>query len=304
VGDKKKPTQARSRRLVDVATGVAIGLVIGLVMLLVARSGGEGERLPVSAEGAATPAAEADLPFEPPADLPPLPRGGELDQEDRLGLKYRLELANHTFSVGGGEFDHKLDDFDRVVGRKIDMEHVLKGVYGREITRADLEAEWRRIQEGTKAPDILRARVRALGGRQDLVLEGICRPLLVERFIREEFRKDESVQREAREEAERIRSGLTRENFKSRAGERYRRREFAAPGSPPGRGPERAFPLSGKMEEEVERLSAGEISPVFETETAFMIAMLVDRNEGRRVVDMAVVPKVAFDEWFAGARKR
>ncbi|HEX4646809.1 MAG TPA: hypothetical protein VH598_14495, partial [Verrucomicrobiae bacterium] len=87
-------------------------------------------------------------------------------------------------------------------------ESALRKVYGVEVTPAMLEAEVKRINSTTRAPEILAELKRALGNDPERFARTVARPIIVERLLRERFENDDSLHAKQRGEAERARGEL------------------------------------------------------------------------------------------------
>jgi len=72
-------------------------------------------------------------------------------------------------------------------------ESVLKRAYGVEITPAMVEAEVRRINTTTRAPEMLAEIKHALGDDAERFARSMARPIVVERLLRERFENDDKL---------------------------------------------------------------------------------------------------------------
>jgi hypothetical protein len=99
---------------------------------------------------------------------------------------------------------------ERMVREERCKETVLKRVYGVEITPAQVEAEVSRINETTRAPDILADLKRALGDDPQRFARTVARPIVVERELRGRFENDDKLHTAPRQEAEKLRANLLR----------------------------------------------------------------------------------------------
>ena len=97
---------------------------------------------------------------------------------------------------------------ERLVREDLHKEAVLKKVYGVEITPAMLEAEVRRINITTRAPDVLAELKAALGNDTNRFAQTVAKPIVVERILRDKFDNDDVLHAPQRQQAETIRSEL------------------------------------------------------------------------------------------------
>lgn len=91
------------------------------------------------------------------------------------------------------------------VERDQQREAALHRTYGVEITGAQLDAEVRRIEANTRAPEILAELKHALGNDPARFARAVVRPTLVERELRARFENDDALHAPARHECEDIR---------------------------------------------------------------------------------------------------
>jgi hypothetical protein len=87
-------------------------------------------------------------------------------------------------------------------------EAALKKVYGVEITPALLDAEVRRINATTRAPEMLNEIKTALGNDPGRFANAFAKPFLVERLLRQKFDFDDTLHGPQRREAEQARTEL------------------------------------------------------------------------------------------------
>ena len=96
----------------------------------------------------------------------------------------------------------------KLVRQDLQKEAVLKKVYGIEITPAQIDAEVRRINATTRAPDILADLKAALGNDPARFAQTVVKPVLVERELREHFDNDDALHAPQRAEIEAVRARL------------------------------------------------------------------------------------------------
>jgi hypothetical protein len=96
----------------------------------------------------------------------------------------------------------------RLVELDLVKETVLKKVYGIEISDALVQAEVRRINATTRAPEVLAELKAALGNDAARFARAVARPIVVERLLRNKFENDDALYAPQRREAERVRNEL------------------------------------------------------------------------------------------------
>ena len=87
-------------------------------------------------------------------------------------------------------------------------EAALQQAYGVEITDEMLDAEVRRINTTTRAPEMLAEIKEALGNDPEKFAHGYAKRFLVERLLREKFENDDSLHASQRQDCESVRNEL------------------------------------------------------------------------------------------------
>ena len=87
-------------------------------------------------------------------------------------------------------------------------EAALKKIYGVEITPALVEAEVRRLNNTTRAPEMLAELKSALGNDAGRFARTVAKPILVERELRERFENDDKLHAPGRRQMETVRERL------------------------------------------------------------------------------------------------
>ncbi len=105
---------------------------------------------------------------------------------------------------------------ERLVNRDLEKERVLEKTYGINITDADVEAEARRIDEATRAPDVLAELKTALDNDPVRFGRTVVRPIVVENKLREHFESDPARHASERRKMEEVRADVL-EAAKARA---------------------------------------------------------------------------------------
>ena len=109
---------------------------------------------------------------------------------------------------------------ENLVRQDMRKEAALKRAYRVEVTPALLDAEVRRINTTTRAPEILAEIKAALGNDPARFARAMAKPILVERLLREKFDNDDALHASPRREMEKVRTQLTNAAaaFRSRPG--------------------------------------------------------------------------------------
>lgn len=97
---------------------------------------------------------------------------------------------------------------ERLVREDLAKEAALKKVYGVEMTPSIVDAEVKRIDATTRAPDVLAELKSALGNDPARFARTVAKPVVVERLLRDKFENDDSVHAGRRRGAENARESL------------------------------------------------------------------------------------------------
>lgn len=97
---------------------------------------------------------------------------------------------------------------EKLVALDLKREAVLKRVYDVEITDAMVEAEVRRINETTRAPEVLAELKAALGNDPVRFARSMAQPIVVERTLRARFENDDKLHASERGKMEAVRTSL------------------------------------------------------------------------------------------------
>jgi hypothetical protein len=97
---------------------------------------------------------------------------------------------------------------EKLVRQDRDKEALLKKIYHVEITDAQTEAEVRRIDASTRAPDILAELKAALDNDAARFARTVAKPIVVERILRDKFDNDDTLHAAQRHRAEIVRAEL------------------------------------------------------------------------------------------------
>jgi hypothetical protein len=111
-----------------------------------------------------------------------------LAREDRIDGEMAVERARYAFVIGAtGRFEdtYPRSVFEARVDGEMEREETLATAFGVRITPALLAREYERIERDTRAPDQWTAVKAALGNERRRIEEVVCRPLVVDRLLRE-----------------------------------------------------------------------------------------------------------------------
>lgn len=97
---------------------------------------------------------------------------------------------------------------EKLVRLDLRKEAALKNVYGLEISPAQLDAEVRRINTTTRAPEMLAELKTALGNDPVRFARTMAKPILVERLLRDKFDNDDALHAAERRQVEQLRQEL------------------------------------------------------------------------------------------------
>ncbi len=97
---------------------------------------------------------------------------------------------------------------DNLVRQDLRKEAALKQTYRVEVTPALLEAEVQRINNTTRAPEVLAEIKAALGNDPARFARALAKPILVERLLRERFDNDDALHAPQRQQVEQTRNAL------------------------------------------------------------------------------------------------
>jgi len=194
-------------------------------------------------------------------------------------------------------------------------ETVLSKVYGTQVSTAMVEAEIKRIQTTTLAPDTLAELWAAVGKSPERFGAAIARPLVVERLLREKFESDSNVHTPHRKRMEALRAellstppGERQQKLKSQPEARNQSWHLAK------RSPDQSLPPTNTTTDErgffedlppdlqkvlaAQLTKPADVSAVIETSTHFLLYLLRARSDQTFDVTWIPSPKRSFDEWF------
>lgn len=101
-----------------------------------------------------------------------------------------------------------VEQLRRLVDRDVTREAALKKYFHIEVATAQVDSEVARINQNTRAPEILVEIKVALGNDTNRFARSFARPIVVERELRERFENDDKLHASMRKEAETVRTEL------------------------------------------------------------------------------------------------
>lgn len=243
--------------------------------------------------------------------------------EDRVEGERAVARARYAFVLNATKaFDEAQPRamFEQIVRRQERKERALKDVYGIVLDRSHLAEEFGRIQATTRAPEQWKAIQNALGFDRNRVEEIVCRPLVVDRILREKFDFDKNVHAAENRRAHAARSEFVARRRPKEASARWlqassekgdsvdgmmARAKSEASGSrvlsttPTEATAETPLPigpaLSAVLDQELKR--RGDVTTVLEDRSGFQVMRLVQREGKAFKVEAVRVAKRSLDEW-------
>lgn len=192
------------------------------------------------------------------------------------------------------------------------MEAALRGLYGVEITSVMVQAELDRIARNTKAPDRLKELFEAFQNEPVLIAECLVRPALVKSRLYSRYVWDNRYHGDLKERAENVLSSLSDPSAISASGGGENlfalvRKDTLDEQNPDylqdNNSVQRIELSTEKFDREVARLtnlpeSSPAISPLRETQTAFIYEEVLSQSEDTVVIRNQVWPKDTFNAWW------
>lgn len=122
-----------------------------------------------------------------------------------------IERVYHAHRIGTKQtFEEAMPRgwIEKLVRQDQQQEAVLRKVYGVEVTPAMVAAEVQRIENTTRAPEMLAEIRHALGNDADRFARSMARPIIVERELRRRFDDDDQLHAPQRRQTEQARASL------------------------------------------------------------------------------------------------
>ena len=235
-----------------------------------------------------------------------LKAGASITLEKRVAAQKAIERVYYEHRIWPKENPGPKPPFEEMVPeevllRKVEMyllqSAALDHFWQAPLTGEQLQNELNRMTASSKDPQAVEELFDSLDHDAFLIAECLARSILADRLLRNAYAWDDRWHGAVRMEAEALRTSLTPQNFRLNGGDRY-------------------FPIhlvvdSGQVqddrivslpkEEFVERISeypaAGSISPVIETEHAFIIRMTERATEREYLGGVICFNKMELSKW-------
>ena len=244
---------------------------------------------------------------------------------ERVDGARAVERARYSFVVGATKpFDevYPRSVFEKKVKREAAEEAVLLREFGMSVTPELLAAEYDRIEKESRAPDQWAAMKSALGNDRRRVEQVVCRPLLVERALRQRYAFDPKIHEKEHQKARAARdvflSGRTPPDAKTlriarggspavpademlkQAQAESKGTKVLSPGGPPGeQATEKPVPVDPEMAKVLEKelKTKGDVTTILEERDRFSVFRLVAAGADEWLVEGVQIPKKDFDAW-------
>ena len=229
-------------------------------------------------------------------------------------------------------------DLEALVKLDVKKEATLKRVYGVAITPGLLQAEARRIDVTTRAPEILAELKAALGDDSGRFARAMVRPIVVERALRARFENDDALNASQRRAAEQARADLlAKKNIEGLRDVTWQLGPRPLEALPPSS----AAPATGSASSGLYRIEAtarlsegigraaalgrereivyfedlgpelknvlrsqlrrpGDVSAVIEAPSVFLVFVTREKTAEKLSVALLAVPKRSYEQWLAG----
>jgi predicted small lipoprotein YifL len=236
-----------------------------------------------------------------PAALSPADYQACREQVERVYHSHRTDVPPFEQAYAGGIMATRTTD-------ELHKERLLRDTFSVTPSPKALTDEMRRIDQTTQAPEILAEIKAALGGDVARMLTCLVKPIVVDASLRDAFANSTSIHAARRAEAEALlQRAKAGEDFATVAGDKLRTQTYllgsptqAPPGDPLTPQPRlyTMVPAEIRAVLDAQLLQPGDISEVISTSDAFVIFRLNERTADRVVLDIIVVPKLTFEEWY------
>jgi len=236
-----------------------------------------------------------------------------LSFEDRVKAQEAIERVYYSHQIGATK------QFEQAVPRAVLESKVRKYLeetaglqlyWKTAVTGEMLQRELERMAQGTRMPERLSELFHALGDDSVLIEETLARPALVDRIARECFASDSRIHAARRVEAERLRARLLGGALGKGSSVPNRFVQTIRIAGRTGGAPK--FPRVTELELEPTEFAAmragaprrvGEVGPLTDRPEAFTFQIVLSEDSRSVRIATYVIPKVRWDDWWAGARK-
>jgi hypothetical protein len=227
---------------------------------------------------------------------------------DRVSFDLRLESyidiqrARHQFRKGDKTFEEALEGQDpsKAVRQEVNWIRVLYERFGVRLSEEELDAKLQQFKRRSHNPPELTAIWLALDSDPVKLRYCFAEPgLAMDRLHEIYTNRQDEIQADARRKAERLRQGLTPENFHLRGGDRVSRKTIWRDQRLAQGGEENLSTYTEAQQEAFLKhlQEPGDITPVTEGRAVFQILMLHERDDEKLVVSIIDVPKLTFNGW-------
>ncbi len=214
---------------------------------------------------------------------------------------------------------------EKLVREDLKKEAALKKVYRVDVTPEQVDAEVKRINDTTRAPETLQELKRALGNDPARFARTVAKPLVVDRELRSRFANDDHLHLAGRRAMEKVRTeviaakqtnapldkmislmktnqaGTFSETSWELGAKSDTKKEGADSGEPkpPGAEKFRFEELSPQLQEvlRAQLKAPRDVSAVIETPTGFLLFVAKEKTDELLSAAILSIPKMSFDEW-------
>lgn len=235
---------------------------------------------------------------------------------DYLACRTAIERVYYGQRQDAPPFDQVFtpEVMQKRVAEELLKERLLAEVFNQRISEDELSMELARIHQSTQAPEVLAALEAALGNDPARIKACLVKPILVDRFLRDAYVNNTALHQAEYDEANRLRQRvLAGESMQAVGGDRYSALIYDANARPMAEPPEpgapQVIPLSA-MEPEIKQVieeqlkQPGDVSQVIVGRDDFKLLRLVERHPDRIALELILIPKRPFDDWFNQERQK
>lgn len=247
-----------------------------------------------------------------PGPLPPTPAV----DADYLACRTAIERVYHSQRQDAPPFEQVFtpEVMQKRVAEELLKERLLAEVFNQRISDAELSMELARIHQSTQAPEVLAELEAALGNDPNRIKACLVKPILVDRFLRDAYANNMALHQAEYEEASHLRQRvLAGESMQAVGGDRYSALIYDANARPMAEPPEpgtpQVVPLSA-LEQEIKQVieeqlkQPGDVSQVIAGRDDFKLLRLIERHPDRIALELILIPKRPFDDWFNQERQK
>lgn len=235
---------------------------------------------------------------------------------DYLACRTAIERVYHSHREDAPPFEqvYTPDVMQKRVAEELLKERLLAEVFNQRVSDDEMSIELDRIHQSTQAPDILAELEAALGNDTARIKACLVKPILVDRLLRDAYANNAAIHQAKYNEVNALRQRvLAGEPMKAVGGAWYSELIYDENARPLGEPPEPGTPqiapmtaLDPEMKQIVEEQlkQPGDVSQVIVGRDDFKLVRLVERRPDRIALELILVPKRYFDDWFAEERQK